>query len=71
MRAIEKRLRERVKELEAERDALKKDREEFRAHFIQRFKWWIELLGSQSKPNLAWLVENDAIWLRRFERWYW
>lgn len=64
MRAIEKRLRERIKNLEQENDKLQKDRNKFRSHFERRFKWWIELLGKQSSPNLPWLIEDDAKFLK-------
>lgn len=71
MRAIEKRLRERVKELEKELEEIKQDRILFRDHFINRFKWWIKLIGEQTGPSLPWLIEDDAKWLRKFKWWYW
>lgn len=71
MRAVEKRLRQRIKDLEFENQKLMNDRRLFREHFISRFKWWIQLLGEQSKPNINWLIEDDAKWLKRFESWYW
>ena len=71
MRAIEKRLRERVKELEADVRELEDDRRLFREHFITRFKWWIELIGSGKSPNLSWLIESDAKYLRQFKFWVW
>ena len=71
MRAVEKRLRERIKGLEAEVESIKRDREEYREHFKRRFKWWIELHGKQEKPSLTWLIEDEAKWLRRFEWFFW
>ncbi|MGL5936229.1 MAG: hypothetical protein ACRCZI_11485 [Cetobacterium sp.] len=71
MRAIEKKLRERVQELEKELDEVKQDREEFRDHFAKRFKWWLELIGKQQAPPMTWLIESDAKWLRRFQWWQW
>lgn len=71
MRAIEQTLRARVKVLEAEVEELKADRELFREHFKNRFRWWIELLGKQSNPSLPWLIEDEAKWLRRFKWFSW
>lgn len=71
MRAVEKRLRQRIKYLESENESLINDRRLFREHFINRFKWWIELLGKQAKPDLKWVIEDDATWLRKFQTWYW
>lgn len=52
-------------------DELKAEREVFRAHFAERFKWWIECLGKQTTPVLAWLVENDAKVMQKVTRWIW
>ena len=71
MRKVERVLRERIKALETKVQELEQDRELFRSHFVDRFKWWIKLLGEKSTPNMAWLVEADAIWLRKFKAWYW
>lgn len=78
MRKVERRLRERIKDLEYEISELKRerndlldDRAKFRSHFIIRFKWWIELLGKVTRPDVAWLVENDAKWLQTFKKWDW
>ncbi|TKB81929.1 MAG: hypothetical protein E8D44_13215 [Nitrospira sp.] len=78
MRAIEKRLRARLRAKEAELltlrtdlDDVRQDRNELREHFKQRFQWWIKLLGEKGQPNMAWLVEQDALWLRRFQWWPW
>lgn len=71
MRAIERTLRARVTVLEAEVRELQEDREVFREHFKERFRWWIELLGKQEKPSLPWLIESEAKWLRRFQWFAW
>lgn len=71
MRAAEKRLRERIQALESQLEEIKQDREMFRDHFATRFRWWIKLLGEQSKPNLAWVIEDDAKYLRRMQWWGW
>ena len=71
MRAVEKRLRERIKALEKELEDVRTDRQKFRQHFADRFKWWIKLLGDKETPNMSWLIENDAKWLRDFEWFPW
>lgn len=78
MRAIEKRLRmrlknaeSRVQELQNELNEVRQDRQRFREHFIRRFKWWIELIGSQQTPSLPWLIEDDAKELRKFQYFTW
>lgn len=71
MRAVEKRLRERIQHLEQEIVELESDRAVFRNHFSSRFRWWIELLGKQEKPSLEWLIESDAQVLRNAKWWSW
>lgn len=71
MRAVEKRLRERIKYLEAYQAELESDRELFRDHFARRFRWWIELLGKHSSPNIKWLIEYDAKEMRKMKWWSW
>ena len=71
MTRTERRLKERVKELEAELDEIRRDRQKFRDHFVSRFRWWIELLGKDTSPKVSWLVEDDAKWLRNLKWWSW
>lgn len=71
MRTVERRLRERIAQLETELKEVQQDREIFREHFATRFRWWIKLVGEQTKPNLAWLIEDDAKYLRRMQWWGW
>lgn len=78
MRAVEKRLRQRLKAAESRIEELHKDlseirtdRNTFREHFIKRMRWWIELMGQSKHPNMPWLVEDDAKWLQRFTWWSW
>ena len=71
MRAIERRLRERIKALEQQNHELTHDRELFRDHFSRRFKWWIQLMGDSKTPSLSWLIEADAKELRNFTWWSW
>lgn len=71
MRAVEKRLRLRIKDLESEVEKLKNDRQKFRDHFERRFKWWLSLLGEGKHPVMSWLVEDEAKFMAGVERWYW
>jgi hypothetical protein len=71
MRAVEKRLRERIKYLETNQAEIDADRELFRKHFARRFRWWIELLGKGTTPSLPWLIEQDAKEMRDMKWWSW
>lgn len=71
MRAVETRLRERIKYLEEQNKELENDRALFRDHFARRFRWWIELLGKNEKPSLPWLIEQDAKEMRNMKWWLW
>lgn len=71
MRAVEKRLRERIKELENKLQVVENDRRLFREHFVNRFKFLIQVLGENKNPCAKWLIEDDAAWLQEFEKWYW
>ena len=69
--AKNKELRERIKELEQELNEIKADREKYRTHFITRFRWWIELLGKGSTPNVNYLIESDAKILNSTKPFWW
>lgn len=71
MRAVEKRLRERIKELEKQLETVEADRAKFREHFSRRFRWWIELAGKGQHPSVAWLIEADAKELYSLGYWWW
>ena len=71
MRAIEKRLRERIKLLEEEKSAIEADRQKFRNHFALRFRWWLKMLGKNQTPSLPCLIENDAKALNNFSWFHW
>ena len=71
MRAIEKRLRERLKALEQELNENKHDLARFQDHFKKRFRWWVKLVGDKSAPSLAWLIEDDAKFLRSVKEFWW
>lgn len=71
MRRVERVLRERLKELECERDEMESDRVILRNHFSRRFRWWIELQGKGERPSLAWLIEDDAKTLANLKWWSW
>jgi hypothetical protein len=71
MRKIERQLRERLKAVEQERDEIAEDRDVFRRHFTERFRWWVKLLGDKQSPNCSWLIEQDAKFLREVKWWFW
>ena len=71
MRAVERRLRERVAQLEKDLSEVEADRDLFRDHFTRRFRWWIKLIGDKQTPNMQWLIEDDAKELRGFKWWSW
>jgi hypothetical protein len=71
MRAVEKRLRERVKELEAELNKVKEDREKFRAYWVRVMKWMIQLQGKGETPSVSWFIEDLSKLLNRVSQWYW
>jgi len=50
---------------------LKEERDEFRSHFAQRFRWWLKLLGENGGPSLSWLIEADSKFLQKVKSWYW
>ena len=71
MRAVEKRLREKIVELERQISEKDKDLAEYHRHFQKRFRWWIELLGKGGTPSLPWLIEDDAKLFHRVKSWWW
>lgn len=62
-------LKARVRELEDKLDEVSTDRQMFRAHFENRFKWWFELMSNSQTPDLVSLAKFDALQLRRFKYW--
>jgi hypothetical protein len=64
MRAVEKRLRERVKELEAELNKVKED-------WVRVMKWMIQLQGKGETPSVSWFIEDLSKLLNRVSQWYW
>lgn len=71
MRAVEKRLRERIKLMEKDLEEIRVDRQHFRDQFIRRFKFWIECLGEGRSPNVSSVIESDAKFLHKVKQWYW
>lgn len=65
-----KRLHEQIRALETEKRTLEGDRDLFREHFVSRFNWWAKLLTDGGRPSLPWLLQDDAMWLRRFKYWW-
>lgn len=60
----EERLQTRIRALENERRI-------YQEHFVRRFRWWIELSGRNTTPNLAWLIEQDAKVLQTLTQFPW
>ncbi len=71
MRAIEKRLKDRIKALEIELETVKADRQRFREEFSHDFRWLIKLLGANEHPRMSDYIEKKAKVLRCFDWWYW
>lgn len=71
MRAIEKNLRERIKFLEKELEEVKQDRQKFRDYWAHKIRWFIEIHGKGSHPDMTWLIEDMAKFLARVKWWYW
>lgn len=71
MRKVEKRLREKLKQKEMEIYELYTERERFRNHFRDRFRWYIKLLGNKEYPDMKSLVEAEAKFLQTVKSWRW
>lgn len=71
MRAIEARLRQRIKDLEAELSECKVDREKFRDDLIRNLKSTIRLHGENKYWSTAVLIESFAKQISGKVRWYW
>lgn len=71
MRAVEKRLRQKIKDLEAELKEVEEDREKFREDFIRNFKEAIRLLGKGCSWSSSDLIERMSKQLRNYKWWYW
>ncbi len=50
---------------------LENERSNYRDHAAKRMKWWIELHGKGSSPNVAWLIEQDAKFLSTVSSFIW
>lgn len=71
MRAVEKRLRERIKILESELAEVKEDREGFRNSFAFLFRESIRIHGTECTWNMASLIETLAKSMAKRKYWYW
>lgn len=71
MRAIEKRLRGRIKELEQELDKVKKDREQHRTNLVSVFKSAVEIASKGNTWNMLNMIEVLTKKFGNVERWYW
>lgn len=71
MRAVEKRLRLRVKGLEADLEEVRQDREKFRTYFSNKLKWFIEIHGKGNNASSAFMIEDMAKFLSKVKWFYW
>jgi hypothetical protein len=62
-------LKKKIESLESQIRKLENDRNLFREHFQKRYEWFWKLLEGNDAPNMKWLLQNDSMWLRRFEYW--
>lgn len=60
MRAIERRLRDRIRQLEDELKEAEADRQKFRTYWAGNMKWFIEMHGEGKHPTMSWLIEDMA-----------
>ena len=65
MTPIEKRLRERIKFLEKDREELRVDRDIYRTYFSEKLRYFISLLADKRYAPSAWMVEDLAKMLQR------
>lgn len=71
MRAIEKRLRNRIRILEEDLVAVQHDRGKFRDEFSSDFRWLIKIHGERNYPSMTDYVEHKAKALSKFQPWVW
>lgn len=68
---INKELRKRIAVLERENLEMYHDRNKFRDYFVNKFKWFVELNGTEKTPNMTWLVQDMGRFLNKVNDWYW
>lgn len=71
MRAIEKRLREKIKQLEIENQAIKDDRQKFREFMVQDLRKAIEHVRCNTYSSGNYIVEQVAKRMASVKQWYW
>ena len=70
MRAIEKRLRERIKELEAKLSNVEADRNKFRRDTVNNLKSAISIHGDGKYWNMASMIETLAKQIHDKDQWW-
>jgi hypothetical protein len=71
MRAVEKRLRERLKDVEAELEVVIADRNKFREEFARLFRSAIDCHGRNRHFAMDSYIETGAKFLATVQRWWW
>lgn len=71
MRAVEKRLRERIKTLEAELQDVKQDRDGFRDTMAYLIKEAIRIHGNGNHWAMSSLIETLAKQIQKRKWWHW
>lgn len=71
MNKTEKRLREKIKSLEAELHKVKEDRHKYRHYFVQNFRCSVDLLGKNETWNMIYVVKTLSEQMTKFESFYW
>jgi len=64
-------LRYRIIDLERKILDLECDLGQFRLWFSTTFKWFVEIHGKGTHPNMGWMIEDMAKLMTRVKRWSW
>ena len=71
MRSVEKRLREKIKWLEKDREDIQADRQKFRNFCSQKMRQYIEIHGKGNSILTSWLIEDMAKHFQQVSWFHW
>lgn len=71
MRKVERRLRDKIKDLELKLSQVEADREKFRQFMVSDLRRNIELCGKNQYLTASSWIERIAVRLQDVERWWW